>query len=781
MPVGVQGLRDGWYAYRVAGVDIFGRISEYSQPFRKQALDTTPPPPPMLVEAKALQARPADVPKSILDNMLTKADQDWLAQNPAGGIRVNWLWPGGARRLAPDAAEFHIYFQPGRMNTIVGRAITVAPDGPIRSRFTTDQTTSLPKDVLKDEWVRVGVNAFKVISNESDTNSNLVITVENLRDPKHSLDTAVSEWIAPVPAVFSLNLTPAMDGYVNYGDPSAWASSLQVIPIGALEAPAGMITQAIPAPENTYKLRTTAELVDPTDRTAPGVLICGGQLFQATEHTTGQNIEITVSAIGDAPNPVVPGQGQSFVYYPSYEYEIIVPGLPPTLAPSEAEPVAYGQIGITAVDTNKNKGPVSPPYTVFAVKRERPPAPPNPPPEPEKVFAEPADYYGQSRYTLSWPRAGNDTYLCYQVYRAVDSSLFAVDAKARDRSKIGTQHPIPDYVEAAAWPFVVDEINKLDNGVLKYDQLRRDSLQVLASQKGNEAAFTLITLQSLDPADPHFQGANDTMHFTDVLPGQATNCYFYRVAVVDRAGNRSDMAASSPPIYIPDTTPPRAPQPSKILGGERQVLLEWQPNLEPGIDRYLIYRTTDPAKAEDIRLMGEPVATKVHPTTDHQDTGLVGPLTYYYRLVAVRKGEVGPKEGDVEDLVSQPSKILAVRTYDFTPPEPPTWVRAEWVLIDASGNEHPWGTVSPAGQVYTAAVALQWISQIPYVRWLVQREVEGTERWRTVLPWLDATSGSGNLVDRSASNDTAYQYRVLGEDKTGKINVKYNNKIVTKP
>lgn len=128
---------EGWYSYRVSGMDIFGRISAMSPPapwfqwapvpdprpyYYKdppgnsivyqdaiQLLDRTPPPMPAGVEAWALD--PAD-PFLVQDN----AYNAWRLSLPAAvrntlvGLRVRWRWTEAQMRQAPDTVEFRVYY-----------------------------------------------------------------------------------------------------------------------------------------------------------------------------------------------------------------------------------------------------------------------------------------------------------------------------------------------------------------------------------------------------------------------------------------------------------------------------------------------------------------------------------------------------------------------------------------------------------------------------------------------------------------------------------------------
>jgi hypothetical protein len=138
-------LPNGWYSYRLAGVNIFGQYSALSDPghwrqwapvpvprpwyyvgagadaelhpFAIHVRDTTPPPPPPGIEAAALD--PLD-PMLIQDLALaTWIGEGWWSNLPpaakAGhiGVRVSWRWTAQQQLQAPDVAEFRIYFHPG--------------------------------------------------------------------------------------------------------------------------------------------------------------------------------------------------------------------------------------------------------------------------------------------------------------------------------------------------------------------------------------------------------------------------------------------------------------------------------------------------------------------------------------------------------------------------------------------------------------------------------------------------------------------------------------------
>lgn len=479
-----------------------------------------------------------------------------------------------------------------------------------------------------------------------------------------------------------------------------------------------------------------------------------------------------------------------------------------------------------------NEGPVGPSAKIFRVMREEPKKP-DPPPESEKVFATKANYQGQSFYTYRWqPAYAPDPKdqqkkivlpLRCHIFRALDDSLFKVDwsQPARnllDPAKDRDLFP-PDW-EGDKCSFAANRLNEL---LSKLKELKKpgsgvdertaineyhkffgdpkklylnDALRVLAGLSGNERAFSQLTIQPLDPNDLEYANkrgpddpddfklddpdhplwSKDLRIYIDALDGRSSNRYFYRSAYVDGAGNCSVLSLSSPPVWLPKTVPPRAPVITKILGGDKEIILTWASNREPDLKEYQVYRAESEEEARDLRLMKIVHTKQVLEMPDQRSAGVEwtdnvpGLVTFFYRVVAV----------DSAGNVSTPSQIMTSRGYDLEPPEPPTWVRAEWVLVDAGGNEHPWGTAPPTGQKYEPVVALEWNSKKPYVSWTVQRRLQDSTLWRTISPRLDVYQVAGKFPDKSASPTEAYAYRIRGEDIAAKVNIVYIEKLLPK-
>jgi hypothetical protein len=127
--------------------------------------------------------------------------------------------------------------------------------------------------------------------------------------------------------------------------------------------------------------------------------------------------------------------------------------------------------------------------------------------------------------------------------------------------------------------------------------------------------------------------------------------------------------------------------------------------------------------------------------------------TYYYRIVAVREGEIG--EDTTQELSSPASKVVTARVYDTSPPMPPNWINLKWEDEGAY---------------------LEWAVTEPNVRCLLQRRVKDSEIWFTVSNWLEADSYDEEnklwlykFFDETAIKENTYYYRLKLINKAGNI------------
>lgn len=641
---------EGWYGYKLSGMDLFGRISPPSSPFpwhqwapppsprpwyytdppsdaavhpaAVRVLDKIPPPPPVGVEAAVLD--PED-PYVTAD----AAYLAWRANLPAAvrdtlvGLRVRWRWTASQMRQAPHTAEFRLYYNSGG---------------------------GLPS-----------------------------------LDPRSAL---------------------------------SWAERIHVVLYAA----------------------ATSVAADGSER-----------VYE--------------------------------VFLPEADGAVFVAGVP--LQPTLADPIAYAYVDVSAADAaahtpddprwatgawgNRagNEGQLGVPAKIARVLREIP-DPPAPPPDDERVFATPADYHSRSYYTYRWAAAPN---LKAHIFRAMDNSVFAVDRSHRPRPALATGSPgvFPNELrwDAPKREQVATELNGLNDFLMTpageaaaraaYRALSNDGLRILAGLSGNEAAFTQVTTQPLDPSDPATSNRvgpdNPPMFpvdpalraYVDTLDGRGTNRYFYRAAYVDGAHNRSGLSLSGPPVWLPDVLPPRAPVFTKILGGDLQITLRWASNREADLAAYRIYRTDKPEAARDLRLMmlvkaegvaaGDPMARPAEIVWS--DRPVPASTMYLYRLTAV----------DLTGNESAPSSTVGARAYRAVPPQQPEWVDAVRIEQGAAPTVRLTWTLSEDLQV------------------LVQRRVATRAVWSTVAAWLPL--GTTTFDDTTADPAVAYVYRLRGRDTLG--------------
>jgi hypothetical protein len=228
-------LQDGWYSYRISGIDIFGRHSQQSEPaswhqwgpmpdpkpwyyqepqgdrtihpFAIRLLDKLPPPPPAGIEAYALD--PAD-PLVVQD----AAYKEWHSSLSLGdqknliGLRVRWAWSAAHMLQAPDTREFRLYYQPGRLNALLSRILSVSIVSLTESDVDVDIPDSSAARALKGAMLQTGTSSFKILNRIGGTPLRLrvrnigphyrmgTISVEHSSETVTGMDTAWSKDLA---------------------------------------------------------------------------------------------------------------------------------------------------------------------------------------------------------------------------------------------------------------------------------------------------------------------------------------------------------------------------------------------------------------------------------------------------------------------------------------------------------------------------------------------------------------------------------------------------------
>jgi len=757
-----RSVPDGTYWYSVRGIDLFGVLGDWGPSQEIVVHDRQPPPPPQGVKASYLD--PADP-------SLSQEDRDWaLANGP--GVRLTWQWPGLFSMQAPDVAEplgeFRAYTTKGVLNRLDGTALSVTAHG-ATSTVSTDIKWPGAANELVGLSLRIGQSFFTIGGNTSG--DNCVFTVDNLSVPD----------LAPAPGPCSLTICSDHSAWRDYGRASNWRRRLTVAPVRdarQITARVATVTNfdaasadipVIARPGATRTVTLDRGLQDVEGSLLPGVLLCEGVAYHAYGHTIGRALRIHLvptAAPAEISTLIEPPVGAGCTYYPGRRYELRVeaPSLP--LANGQATAVAHvamscsdgqpetlddpiwsrpGRGGLGG--RSGNESALSAPARIEAVRRTPPPAVAHIPTAPiEPIYAAPANYYGQARYTLTWESVSEAS--GYAVYRCNGPALFDQDRTLRQTRKgpYTTGSVFADDPGFAPWlnefdpalteaEMLADVDRHVDAwrawGGRFYAELTDAHVQIMAGSPGTEGVFRRVT------PDLVLGTA-----FTDTFEGRGRGFYIYRVRTVDAAGNLSPWheAVAFPPVHIFDVTPPTTPSITSVLGGERSIIVAWRANPEPDLTEYRLWWGENPEQLADVRRT--PPSAVASPTgavyESHEITGLAGGTTLYVRVAAI----------DPNGNVSAPSAAAAGRAIDTTSPIPPTWV---------SADRNPEGLV----------VDLRWQLGDPGHATLVQRAPTGGSVWTPVSPWL--VPGTQTFVDERAQSSNGYGYRLLARSDSGLI------------
>jgi hypothetical protein len=555
-----SGLDEGWYSYRINGIDIFGRHSATSEDGRwfqwkpeprprpwyyqmppanreihssaVRLLDKVGPPSPHAVEAYALD--PKD-PTLVQDAMYNT----WFGQpghQNIIGLRVRWRWTEAHMKQAPDTREFRIYLQPDYLNSFLGRitAVSVASDS--ETYVDTDIANMGGADAYVGCWLRVGANAFAVV--RSSTSTPLTLRVRNIGAGEKIPPPANTPCTLTIPQVYNTGSVSVTKGStVVTGTNTTWITHLvgmtfkvlgqfAVYRISAVNSETELVLDRLYAEADGKNVPYGIRFPLYRDFTVP---LAWPERFYVVPFD--QHVTITVDGAGR----------------PLRKYELIIPGAGGAglqLATSLSEPIKYAHVGVSAADDKQhtlddpkwttgnwgganrfgNEGPVSAPSKIFVVKRD-PPEPPPVPPDSERVFASPADYHSHSFYTYRWIPSAN---LKTNIFRALDDTLYQTDweRRATDASNLDPNRTelFPSEWDALKRAQVANELNHLNTlnhatdkaaAMSYYRGLSNDGLRALAALPGkepalpgnepalpgNERAFTQITILPLDPND----------------------------------------------------------------------------------------------------------------------------------------------------------------------------------------------------------------------------------------------------------------------------------------
>ena len=578
------GLADGWYSYRLTGVDVFGRHSAFSpvatwrdwdpedtlHDFAVRLQDTSPPPAPTGVEAELLD--PADP--------YVTADQpydDWRAANPdVLGLRVRWQWPERFREQAPDASEFHLQLRAGRQNGLDG-TITDTDERLVGHTVSTD----IPHDANDDPndfagtTLHVDGDAYPVTGATHDFGTG---TLE--LDIRHLGHTGDDKSWPPIGGRFVLAIPPvyangtiaisSSEPTVVRGTNVSWTDSL----VGETFRTADDVEGYEVLVVRSYdELVLNREYEPPSGVFPSGVEYAVGHPLwidftdteEWPENTGWAGTHGTIAVPDISAREMIDGESV-------WEYDAIVPvssGVEADLAVSAFDPKAYATVGVSTMDDDENEGPVSASARVARIRRT-PPNPPEIPPLDSVVeVGTPPDYDGRARYTVRWVDPGPD--LGTFVFRALDETLFRADW---DRRKSGAS-PLEASQQDRFPPDLRDEDGDAQS-VREQKRVSRETVAGLLNQFDGYTTFeeALDHYRDLaevdDPNDPQDALGPAALRVLAGFPGN-TNAFTQRTADPLFGPHRENVAGPDfedgdpGPNFVPGSDDPPSARPGTEL------------------------------------------------------------------------------------------------------------------------------------------------------------------------------------------------------------------------
>jgi hypothetical protein len=752
---GATGLPDGWYAWWVRGVDLFGRCSPATPPATLAVLDAVPPPPPMVVLAEQVQA---DLPPGLV-TMLGRSPlaAAWLAANPGDDALACCLaWTPELAALAPDVDAFSVY---------VRRPLHVTPADP---RDPAETYAGVPWGTAVESIGPVPTRVPGTVAAVGTSVAPVAVTavaaepVIDAAEPRRyrlTTDLALDTGSGELAGATLTGTAAGAAGYDVAGNGEGATATLLVTAATGTPPPAPGSYELARGTSRlvTVDAGTTVPATGDVFRRAYGGLLTVAGTAGGAEHRyrvlgiRGGTLVCTDRDPDDpGPGEPPPGVGAAASWYPAWALTIADTGFGPVS--SAAAPVARAQVAATAVRRSGTSRAVesapSAPATVLAVDTTVP-ATPILPEIPAGEYcaqlATAADWYGISRFTLSFsPAAG----VGYVVCRALADAAFRLD-HARRRAAPGYTL---DFARPWMEPLLAGVRGQVVTGDLAaltaalavgdddpdaveaaYEALHADAARILAAQTWVEPAYVQRHGTPLTPAE---------IPYVDEFEGRSRSHWFYRVAARSAAGVPSGWSAPTPPICSPDVIPPPAPVARMALAADRAVKVSWLPVPVGEVDHYLLYRGRDDAEVADPRDL-TPVRTVIAATVTGSPievTVSCDPGPWRFRVVAV----------DGAGNRSRPSGTVAGHAL-LPPPPAPEWLDA---VRDGDAVHLTW---EPGGSPVTD----------PRLACLVERRPASGGFWSSASGWLPRAVYE--FDDEPPEPDAAWDYRLRVRDALGQV------------
>jgi hypothetical protein len=805
-------LEPGEYRYQVAGVDLFGRMSDFSAPSNAVSPVPLPPPSPPNVTARFIDGK---------DPWLSKEDRDALPQGIADAvaIRLRWNWPEDYERMAPDVQTFKVYYLPGVPNILFGNVIDIDIDNAtstyvdIEAEIEGLGTALAPENLLVGRLLNQGGKAFRILTHrEGIAQYSKQVLVARLLLPPSPPENRPVEGDCSIALAASIAIEVS-DFSESGGDINAVIKSTAIhavphsgletsrLTIGQIEAVIDAVNRAT-LTDGHFELEVQLTIAEPDKKelflsiptpffarlslTEPGTGIYK-DYSKAISWPTA--LSETIPKIGTGQYDLlmrekVSGETPGLIATDPGEYTLIVDQFLPGFDVHLDNPRFESHFGISATGQG-GEGPVSMPAGITRIcrgdkkKQEEVLTTLRPLIAPEDFALEgPPNFEGKLTYEFSWTRTAGWR---YEVYRALDDTIFKVDnsnrediAAAKSSPRFSGPQEKQDWLDnfqlsgATDLHTVIESLiidpQAIDLTAIEDHNYKNILLQALASLPFNDRVFTKLDDKYVKPdeADPD----NKVICIDDSIEGRAKGRYFYRVQAIDSVGNAASMAVSMRPIYVKGDQRPATPVITAVEGGDRQITIRWTAVPNSNLKEYKIYRTNDLEKVRDVRLMSPPVHIESVPTSGTipsefwwVDRSVDPYKRTLYRIVAV----------DIKGKDSIPSNIITSQAYDYSTPTEPNWERSEWIKLDENGNEHPFGS---AGPNLTRAIALVVTTPQEGVQMLIQRG-ESTG-WVPIESWITATRWDANstvwryeLYDKEVKPVQEQRYKVILLSRAG--------------
>lgn len=776
-----RGIAPGWYAWRVRGIDAYGRLGEWTAESVLEVRPAVPPPPPDLVTARALD--PDDPHLSDADRALVDAD--------GAGLFVEWSWTAERRLRAPQvepSGEFRVYVRRGDPNAIEGHVTAVLPR-PSSTRLETDLAWKGAPGGLVGEQVRLGRASFTVLAHGSGAHTWIEVSHPSVSGPRPGLGP------------FTIAVPAGAPGSVDLADPLSFQVRVHVAPVGPL---ARVTTRVVGVVKHglTASVTLEAPLPDAGGEPVPGRLVSRGIAFPVIAQTPGSRVVDVAAVVQPDGTAELPGVDDACTLWAGARYSAWLPGV--VMEPTPREAVARGLVAVSTSDGDPavaddpvwsqpgrgglggragREGRTSR-VTRVDVPHRTPPAavvvvrPPEQDGDIPADQAEPADWYGRARYALAFDTVTNAT--GYRILRASTAALFDRDRILRQTAAAPYEGgPFDDGGASAAW--LAENHPTVSVADLTTDLSEHpDPLAVLAAWRGWSAWFYLrllnkevMDLAEIEGNQEAFRAAHEgtipSSPFRDTLDGRGLGRFVYRVRSVDASNNAGAWSRAFPLVEVRDVTPPKTPTLVSALGAEGAVVLSWTTNEEPDLAGYRVWRAASSQELVDVRRRAPHAdvgATPDVPVQRFVDEGLAGRARYAYRVAAY----------DRDGNVSAPTRAAIASAADTTPPTPPAWERAEWVRLDSTGTEFAYDDPAAAG--FAPAIALRWLAEEILLVSTLERQ-SGLERtWRPVMSAVpvdasdprSAAARRYRVYDQAATTSAVHRYRVRAADAAGNLN-----------